>query len=254
MNRPTRGLVAALACVAAACGPNWAITNYPTNEALFRASLLELQHGHSDNALAGFEKLTTDLPVRDTLLPRSYWYLALTHKDRSEYLLESFSDDSLAPQAALEAARSYWKLWPKPSLDPTYGERALEAYTTVLALYPDKPAGDTATKEVAKLEGWFATKAYEAGLFYFRNGCPDCAIIYFKEVLARWPNSPRTRDALLRLAESYKQIKWKEDVSETCARLRESFPTDREVAIVCKGVPATGPAVPLPKPPPALPR
>ena len=34
------------------------------------------------NAVAAFEKLTTDLPARDTLLPRAHWFLARAHQQK----------------------------------------------------------------------------------------------------------------------------------------------------------------------------
>ena len=74
--------------------------------------MAEYQKHHWDNAITGFEKLTTDLPPRDSLLTRSYWYLASAHERQGEHLLaaqsfsrlvESFPEDSLADDAALEA-------------------------------------------------------------------------------------------------------------------------------------------------------
>jgi len=128
-----RALVATLLLLLAACHPEFQVTKFPTNEALYRAAMAEFSHGRWDNAVSAFEKLTTDLPARDTLLPRAHWYLARAHQHRDEWVLaatsfsrlvESFPDDTLSDDAALEAARSYRKLWRKPALDPTYGYSA----------------------------------------------------------------------------------------------------------------------------------
>src|SRR5579871_2652884 len=136
-------VAASLLLASAACHPEFQLKNWTTNEALYTASLAEYRAHHWDNAVTGFEKLTTDLPARDSLLPRSYWYLASAHEEIGEYLLaaqsfsrlvESFPDDSLAPKAGLEAARSYARLWRRPELDPTYGETALASYNTLIGL------------------------------------------------------------------------------------------------------------------------
>ena len=155
-------------------------------------------------------------------------------------LYESFPDDSLGPRAALEAARSYAKLWGKPELDATYGETALGAYTNVLGLYPGSPAADSAQREVNTLNEWFATKVYESAMFYFKNDAWDSGIIYFKEILTKWPKTDHARLALLRLVETYKAIKYKEDAAEACAQLRKDYPADREVETVCRGVAPAG--------------
>jgi outer membrane assembly lipoprotein YfiO len=231
---------------AAACRPDFSIKNLTTNDALYKASLGEYQHHHWDNAVVGFEKLTTDLPARDTLLPRSYWYLASSHEHQSEYLLaaqsfsrlvESFPEDSLADDAALEAARSYKKLWRKPELDAAYGETALASYNTLIGLYPQSPLIPAAQKDIADLENWFALKDYDAGMYYFRRKAYDSGILYFKDVLAKYPNTPTARDAGLRLIEAYKAIHYKEDAAELCSQMTGKYRTDRDVTQTCSGVP-----------------
>ena len=234
------------------------VNRYPTNESLYAAGLHEYQRKHWGNSILAFEKLTTDLPARDTLLPRAYWYLASAHGHQKEHLLaaqsysrlyESFPDDTLADDAALEAARSYRRLWRRPTLDATYGETALAAYNTLLGLYGETTdLAPVARKEIAELEQWFATKNYETGLYYFRMKAYDSAILYFKYVVERWPNVPRTRDALLRLAESYRAIRYGEDLSETCTLLRQGYPGDREIAVLCGNVRTADTTVAAPRP------
>jgi outer membrane protein assembly factor BamD len=240
-----RTLVAALLLLAAACHPEFQITNYPTNEALYRAAMDEYARGRWDNAVSALEKLTTDLPARDTLLPRAHWYLARAHQNREEWVLaaasfshlyESFPDDTLADDAALEAARSYRKLWRKPALDPTYGESALAAYNSLLGLYPQSPLIPVAKQELFDLEEMFAQKNYVSGMYYFRRGGYDSGIIYFKDVLTRYPNAPTARLAQLRLVDSYKAIRYKEDAADACAQLRKSYPSDADVGTACAGI------------------
>jgi outer membrane protein assembly factor BamD len=239
----------ALASITAlsACRSGFRLSRYPTNEALYAAAVREFEKERWGNAVAAFEKLSNDLPARDTLLPRSFWYLAQAHARQREHLLaaqsyarlfESFVDDTLADDAALEAARSYRRLWRKPALDATYGELALSTYNTFLGLYGESsPHAAAARREIGELEQWFATKDYETGMFYFRRKAFDSANIYFQNIIQRWPHVPRARDALLRLAESYRSIRYRENLAETCAKLRESYAGDAEVAQICRGVP-----------------
>jgi outer membrane protein assembly factor BamD (BamD/ComL family) len=106
----------------------------------------------------------------------------------------------------------------------------------MLGLYGEtSPHAEEARKAVIELEQWFATKEYETGLFYFRRKAYDSANIYFMNVLERWPHVPRSRDALLRLAESYRAIRYREQLDETCTKLRDAYPGDAEVAEICRG-------------------
>ena len=239
-----RALVATLLLLAA-CHPDFEIAKFPTNEALYRAATEEFARGRWDNAVSAFEKLTTDLPARDTLLPRSHWYLARAHQAKDEWVLaatsfsrltESFPDDTLADDAAIEAARSYRRLWRKPALDATYGESALASYNTLLGLYPTSPLIPAAKKELTELEEMFAQKNYLSGMYYFRRGGFDSGIIYFKDVLNRYPTSSSARQAQLRLVESYKKIRYKEDAVDACTALRKSYPDDAEVRAICADV------------------
>jgi outer membrane protein assembly factor BamD len=242
-----RALLVALLLAAAACHPDFQITQYPTNDKLYQAAATEFAAGRWDNAVAAFEKLTTDLPARDTLLPRAFWYLAKAHENRGEHVLaatsysrlvESFPDDSLSDDAALASAREYRKMWRKPALDPTYGETALATYNTLLGLYPTSPLIPEAKTELAELEDMFAQKNYLAGMYYLRRKAYDSGIIYFKDVLAKYPTSPTARAAQLRLVDSYKAIRYKEDAQDACAILRKSYPDDAEVRSTCDGVSA----------------
>ncbi|MDB4915447.1 MAG: outer rane assembly lipoprotein YfiO, partial [Gemmatimonadetes bacterium] len=188
-----------------------------------------------------------DLPARDTLLPRAHWFLARAHQERGEnilaatsftHLVESFPNDTLSDDAALEAARSYRKMWRKPSLDPTYGQTAEATYTTLLGLFPDSPLIPTAKAELDSLEDMFAQKNYLTGMYYFRREAYDPGMIYFKDILLKWPTTPTARIAQLRLVEAYKAIKYKPEAAEGCAMLKKSFPDDAEVRTACTGVDA----------------
>lgn len=251
-RRAAAGLM--LAFVAAGCRPDFRLNKYKTHEELYREGVRQFERRKWDNAIAAFEKLTLELPARDTLLPRSFWYLATAHERQGEHLLaaqgytklvDGFPDDSLADESALEAARSYKKLWRKPTLDPTYGQTALSTYNTLVGLYPTSPLIPMAEKEIAQLENMFATKNYESGMFYLRRKAYDPAIIYFKDVIDRWPNAPKTKDASLRLVESYKAIRYREDAAELCTQLRKKYTADPQVRETCNGVPdVAAPAVP----------
>lgn len=253
MHRFPRRLVVALMVVAAAaCRPEFQLKNFTTNEALYSASLGAYERHHWDDAVTGFEKLTTDLSPRDSLLSRSYWYLASAHAQMGEHLLaaqsynrlvETFPDDSLADDAALATARSYRKMWRKPGLDPTYGETALAAYNTLIGLYPSSSLVPTAQKEISELENWFAIKDYDAGMYYVRRKDPYSAIIYFKDILTKYANAPKAYDAALGLVDVYKKVRYRDDASDMCAQARQRYPNDKGVRDACADIPTAPAAV-----------
>jgi len=253
-------ILVALAAAASlsACRGGFRMSRFKDSPSLYGAAIREYEKGHWANAIAAFEKLTTDLPARDTLLPRSYWFLASAHEHQAEHLLaaqsftrlyESFPDDTSADDAALEAGRSYRRLWRKPVLDATHGETAMAAFNTLLGLFPDSEHADVARQEILELEEWFATKNFETGRYYYRRKAYDPANIYLKTVLERWPHVPRARDAMILLARSYRQIRYREELAETCARLRAAYPGDPEAQRACEGVRVVDTTAAASKPP-----
>ena len=91
MHASHRVLLVTLLLFAAACNPEFQITNYQTNEALYKAATAEYNAHRWDNAVSAFEKLSTDLSARDTLLPRAHWFLARAHLERGENVLAATS-------------------------------------------------------------------------------------------------------------------------------------------------------------------
>ncbi len=247
-------LLAAL--LLAACAPTFQVAGYQTNEELYRASLTEFEQERWENAIAGFERLTLQLPARDTLLPRAHWYLGVAHQRRDEDLLaaqsfvrlvESFPADSLADDALFEAARSYKNIWRKPELDSQYGETAISTYQTLLSAFPTSPRRADAEREIAQLQEWMARKDYDTGVYYVRRRAYDSAIIYFQDVVERFPDTPSARLSSLKLLEVYRRLGYREEADQVCASMRTRYPSDAEVREAC----GAGPAAPAaPRAPP----
>jgi outer membrane protein assembly factor BamD len=243
-NLSLRRWCAATLLFAAGCAHGFQVRNYPTNEALYRASMDEFTRKRWDNAAIGFERLTLDLGARDTLLATSHWYLAKTHEARREYLLaaqsytrlaESFPDDTLAAAALLAAGDSYFKLWRSPTLDQQYGAQAQTQYRLVMSLFPDSPLRAKAEKGSLMVDEWMATKDYEIALHYVRRHAFESSLIYFKDVVKNYPNTGRARDALMRLVETYRrpELNYQEEARETCAALLTAYAGDKEVSALC---------------------
>ena len=250
-----------LVVLLAACGRAFEVKNFPSPESLYQASLREYERGKWERAVLGFEELTLQLSPRDTLLPRSFYYLATAYERRGEHLLaaqsyarlvETFPTDTLADDALFEAAQAYQRMWKKPELDPQYGESALQTYRMLLSAYPDSPRKVDAEAGIARLNEWFATKDFENGMHYFRRKAYDPAILYFKDVVARYPQTDAARRSGLQMLESYGRVRYKEEAAELCTTLRQTYPTDKDVRARC-GAPAPAAAAAAASVPPDSP-
>jgi outer membrane protein assembly factor BamD len=146
---------------------------------------------------------------------------------------DEFPASEYAPLALLRAGDSNLRLWRRAELDPTYGETALSIYQELAGRYPDTDAAARARPHVRHLQNQFAEKAYKNGMFYLRRKAYDSAIIYFKDVIANYPEAALAPDALMRLVDSYRAIGYKDELQETCAHLHRFYPQATGLAKSC---------------------
>ena len=235
-----------------ACAPGFQVRKYHTNPDLYEATLREYGRKKWDNAITGFERLTTDLTARDTLLSRAHWYLASAHENKGEHLLaatgflrvaELFPDDTLADDALLAAGNSYFRLWRSPGLDPQYGLLGQIQFRLLQSIYPDSPLRQAAEDGALKVDEWLATKEYETAQYYVSRRGFDSAIISYKYIVKEYPNTRKVRDALMRIVEVYRrpELKYVEEAKETCASLVAAYPADAEVLKLCAPPANVGP-------------
>ena len=255
MTRRSILLALAATALATGCGRPLDVAQYPTPVSLYEAGLAKYRDRKWDDAILAFERLTLDLPTRDTLLPLAHWHLAQSRLRKDERLLaaqaflrlaEQLPDDSLADDAIYSAGRSYAELWRRPELDPQYGLLAETQYRLLMALYPDSRFADSARVGLRRLDDRMARKDYDIGMHYVRRKAYDSAIIFFKDVVRNHPESDVSRLAMLRLVEVYRLplLNYQEDAAEVCGALRAAFPTDAQVLAACKLAAADSAAAP----------
>ena len=191
------------------------------------------RHGDFRRAQVLLQRLTFEFGPGQPELAQINYYLAECSFQLGEHaqaatdfrkVADEFPTTEYAPLALLRAGDANLRLWRRPELDPTAGETALAIYQELAGRYPDSDAAGRARLHVLRLQNQFAEKTYKNGMFYLRRKAYDSAIIYFKDVIANYPNAVRAPDALLRLVDSYRAIGYKEELQETCAHLHRFYP------------------------------
>src|SRR6267378_8427616 len=244
----------------AACHPHGRVPRaapvVPADVDLRRAMDL-FHHGDFRRAETILQRVSFELMPGTPELAELRYYLAECWFQTGDYVqaasefrkvADEFSTSEYAPLALLRAGDANLRLWHRPELDPSYGETALAIYQELAGRYPDTEAAARARPHVKRLENQFAEKTYKTGMFYLRRKAFDSAIIYFKDVIANYPNAQRAPDALLRLVDSYRAIGYKQEVQETCDHLRRFYPNathlDRSCPAAADSTATTTPSTP----------
>lgn len=214
----------------------------PTPESMLVRARTLYRHGDFAKALLAFQRMLFELGPTDSSAAEVHYFLAESYFQTGDRVqaahefrqtADQFPQSQYASTALLRAGDANLRLWRRPDLDPSYGETALAIYQELAGRYPDSDAARRAQFHVRQLREWFADKAYRNGLFYYRRHAYDSGIIYFKDVIANYGETPRAADAMLRLADSYRAIHYTEELQEACDRLHRYYPKLPGVARSC---------------------
>ena len=214
----------------------------PTPTALLDRARTEVRHGQWGKAIQDLQRLTFELAPNDSVLPEVHYYVGEGYFQTGSYVeaahefrttADQYPASGFAPLALLRAGDANLRLWHRPELDPSYGEAALAIYQELAGRYPETEAAARAQLHVRTLREQFAEKAYKNGMFYFRRGAFDSGIIYFKDIIANYADTPRAADALMRLADSYRAIGYKDELRETCAHAHRFYSSAAGLARSC---------------------
>jgi len=195
--------------------------------------LAAFRHGDYSQAIVRLRRAQFDLNPAEAEMAELRYLIAECDLQMGEGLAaglefhkvaDEYPNTEYAPLALLRAGDANMRLWRRPELDPSGGETALATYQELIGRYPGTDAAVRAEARIRQLNDWFAEKDYKNGTFYYRRRAYDSAIIYFKDVIANYPNTPRVSDALLRLVDSYRAIGYAEELKEACANLRRFYP------------------------------
>jgi len=198
--------------------------------------------GRFDKALIGFQRLVFELSPGDSELPEVRYYAAECQFQLGELVEAAHAFRDVADQAPespyaslalLRAGDANMRTWRDPELDPTPGQTALAVYQELLGRYPGTPAAGRAQAHIRELNDEFASKSYRNGMFYFRRRAYDSGIIYFKDVIASYPDSRWVPDALQRLADTYAIIGYHDELKEVCGTLRRFHPAEAAATPSC---------------------
>lgn len=172
--------------------------------------------------------------------PRAYqarMFVAQAHFNQDEYITAAaefsrlagdLGRTALADDARFMACRAYEELSPDPQLDQEYTRSAIEHCQALLDGFPDTEFREQAQEIVSEMWGKLAKKTYETGEWYQGRRAYDSAIIYYDEVVARYPQTRWAPRALAQLVQIYGILEWDAEREEAREQLLSNYPDSPE--------------------------
>jgi len=165
------------------------------------------------------------------MLAESHFRLEEWIEARKEYgeFANLFPGSPYAETAAYRKAVSAYNLSYKDSRDQTNTTTAIRDFSRFEAEYPNSALMDSAYLFLDSLSNRVAENDYQIARLYFRMDEPGATAIYLKEFLDEFPKSPRQKEAIVMLINSYIEMKEFASAKFYLERLRSTYSADEKM-------------------------
>jgi len=162
------------------------------------------------------------------MLAESHFRLEEWLEARAQYgsFANLFPGSPYAETASYRKAVSSYNLSYKDSRDQTNTTLAIRDFSRFEAEYPNSALMDSAYMFLDSLSNRVAENDYQIARLYFRMNEPGSTAIYLKEFLDEFPKSPRQKEAIVMLINSYIKMKEFSSAKFYLERLRSTYSAD----------------------------
>ncbi len=170
------------------------------------------------------------------LLAESHFHLEEWLEARAEYgsFVNFFPGSPYAETAAYRKAVSAYNLSYKDSRDQSNTTFAIRDFSRFESEYPNSALMDSAYQYIDSLSNRVAENDFLIARLYFRMGEPGATAIYLKEFLDEFPKSPRQKEAIVMLINSYIEMNEFPSAKFYLERLRSVYSTDEKMLASAK--------------------
>lgn len=237
-------LILGLVFFLGSCGSRRVETD-PTLESLYDRAQQAYQRGDCNRAVQLLERVTVDFPgsaVEDQarfLLADCYDQLGESEKAAEAFqrLAFDFPQSPYADDALFRAGRAYARRSERPELDQTETRKAIEAYETLISSYPRSSLIPDAREGLRAMRETLARKGFLNAKFYYDLDEYKAANIYFRQLIADFPQSEYAPEAYYYLYYTLRKLKESEGAERFGRALLELFPDSPAARRLAEEVP-----------------
>jgi len=139
-------------------------------------------------------------------------------------LVREFPRSDLLDEASYQECLCYKEQMSKSQLDPTFAFRTRSCINEFILRYPDSPLREDARGQLLEIANGLAEKEFELGIMWTKMKKYRAGIIYFDEVLQKYPTSIWVPDTLFWKARCHKERKQFDEAIALLRLLVDSFP------------------------------
>lgn len=145
--------------------------------------------------------------------PQAQFNIGLAREKQKSYeeavlayqkVIERYPDSEQVETAYHQIGVAHQKASNKAEYDASAADKAVEAYQEYLARYPKGVHAADADKSITKLQNEQARGMYQIAHFYEKSHRPKAAMIYYNDLISRFPSSKYTDIAKRRVAQATK--------------------------------------------------
>ncbi len=141
-----------------------------------------------------------------------YYFYAYCYYGDEDYLfashyfknfLDYFPTSKFAEDAQFMIAYSFYNMSPKPSLEQTYSEKAIEAFQLFINTYPYSKKVEEGNALIDELRDKLEKKAFASAKLYYDTRNYKAAATAYKNLLQGFPDTDHKEDILFSITKSY---------------------------------------------------
>lgn len=159
----------------------------------------------------------------------SKWSEAITAYNA---VLDRYAGHDIADDALYQIGYVWFQAAERPDYDQGAADKAIQAFTEFMARYPNSDKVAQAKENLAIVHGRLTQGSFNIAKFYETQKKPDAAVIYYREVIQKAPDSEMAKIAMKRIEEltpmTESGVPMPKDLSRHQERAEAAITRDRE--------------------------
>lgn len=116
-------------------------------------------------------------------------------------VLDRYPGHDIADDALYQVGYVWFQAAERPDYDQGAAEKAIQAFTEFMARFPNSDKVAQAKENLATVQGRLTQGSFNIAKFYETQKKPDAAVIYYRDVIQKAPESEMAKIAMARIEE-----------------------------------------------------